>query len=698
MTRFIPLLLLLASIPAPAQSPADLAERYWKQQRWEDANNAFRAAVKADPKNPALRVRWGLLLLERFNPGEAADLFNEALQLEKDYPPALLGLARVAAERMDPRAAELCRKALEKDPSLEEARELLANVLLEDGNFAAAAEEARKLPSRPGAHAVLAAIALLRDQDAAPPLAAMGRFAPGYARIARHLVLNRRYEDGIEYYQKALEIDPSFHAARSELGINLMRVGRDRDARRELQAAYEAGYRSAPTANSLKLLDTLAKFDTLRNPRYILRFHSSEARLLAPYFEREVQRALGAYEKKYGFRLPGPVQVEVYNNHADFEVRTLGVPGLGALGVAFGLSVAMDSPSARPPGAFHWASTLWHELSHVFVITATRHRVPRWFTEGLSVHEETAANPEWGDRLTPDIIAAIRKGELLPVEELDRGFQRPRTPGQVTLSYFQAGRICDYIAARWGWPKILELIRAFEKPASTGEVIARVLGLPAKEFDAQFLAWLKEQHKTPLENFERWPKDLKQLHEARRAQKWQEAQSMAQGVIAAFPEFVEAGNAYEVLAEACGQLKNTACAIQALESYMKQGGRNPEALKKLAELLDESGRPREAEAALSRVLWVYPVKDEDLHRRLAGLRAKLNLWEGAAEEWRAVLASSTVDPASAWYGLALAYKNLKRNDEARDAVLAALEEAPGYRPAQRLLLELNRGAEERKNN
>lgn len=695
MTR----LLLLAVLAAPlsAQSAASLAESYWKQQRWEEANQAFRAAVKADPKNPALRVRWGLLLLERFNPGEAADLFREALELEKDYPPALLGLAKVAAERMDPEAAGLCRKALEKDPTLAEARELLANVLLEDGNFAAASEEAAKLASRPGGHAVRAAIALLRDQDPSAALAAMGGYAPGYARIARHLVLNRRYEDGIHYYRKALEIDPAFHAARSELGINLMRTGRDSEARRELEAAYNAGYRSAPTANSLKLLDTLAQFDTIRRPRYVLRFHSGEAKLLAPYFEREVARALDAYEKKYGFRLPGPVQVEVYNNHADFEVRTLGVPGLGALGVAFGLSVAMDSPSARPPGAFHWASTLWHELSHVFVITATRHRVPRWFTEGLSVHEETAANPEWGDRLTPDIIAAIRKGELLPVEDLDRGFQRPRTPGQVTLSYFQAGRICDFIVSRWGWPRILEMIRAFEKPAATGEVIARVLGVPPKEFDAQFLVWLKEQHKTPLGNFDRWLKELKQLHESRRAEKWQEAQSMAQSVIAAFPEFVGAGNAYEVLAEACVRLRNPACAAGALERYMKQGGRSPEALKKLAQLLEESGRPRDAEAALARLLWIYPVKDEDLHRRLAQLRAKLNLWEGAAEEWRAVLASKTVDPASAWYGLALAYRNLQRNGEAREAVLAALEEAPGYRPAQRLLLELSRGPEERKN-
>lgn len=696
MRRWLPLL-LFAAMAALAQSPAELAELYWKQRRWEDANAAFRAAVKAEPKNPMLRVRWGLLLLERFNPGEAADLFNEALEIEKDFPPALLGLAKVAAERMDARAAELCRKALEKDPKLDEARELLANVLLEDGDLEGAAAEARKLGPHPGGRAVLAAIALLRDHDATADLAAMGRYAPGYARIARHLILNRRYEEGIAYYRKAVEIDPEFHAARSELGINLMRVGRDREARRELEAAYEAGYRSAPTANSLKLLDTLEKFETIRRPRYILRFHRSEARLLAPYFERELSRALETFDRKYGFRLPGPVVVEVYSNHADFEVRTLGVPGLGALGVAFGLSLAMDSPSARPPGAFHWASTLWHELSHVYVITATRHRVPRWFTEGVSVHEETAANPEWGDRLTPDILAAIRKGELLPVDRLDRGFQRPRSPGQVTLSYFQAGRIIDYITQKWGWPKVLELMRAFSKPVPASEVFPAILGISTKEFDAEFLAWLKEQHRTPLENFERWTKEMKLLHEARRAGNWPEARRLAESVIAAFPEFVDAGNGYEALAEICAAQGDARCTEDALSRYMRQGGRNPESIKRLAKLLEESGRTAEAEAVLSRLLWIYPVKDEELHRRLAALREKLGRWEGAAEEWRAVLASGTVDPASAWYGVALASSRMGRVAEARQAVLAALEEAPGYRPAQKLLLELTRAEQERKN-
>ena len=61
--------------------------------------------------------------------------------------------------------------------------------------------------------------------------------------------------------------------------------------------------------------------------------------------QAELHTILATYEKKYHMTLPGPVQVEVYPDHEDFAVRTMGMPGLGALGVTFGEVVAMDSPS-----------------------------------------------------------------------------------------------------------------------------------------------------------------------------------------------------------------------------------------------------------------------------------------------------------------------------------------------------------------
>ncbi len=69
---------------------------------------------------------------------------------------------------------------------------------------------------------------------------------------------------------------------------------------------------------------------------------------MRPYFEAELKRIMAAYDKKYKMTLPGPVQVEVYPDHEDFAVRTMGMPGLGALGVTFGEVVAMDSPSGAP--------------------------------------------------------------------------------------------------------------------------------------------------------------------------------------------------------------------------------------------------------------------------------------------------------------------------------------------------------------
>ncbi len=187
--------------------------------------------------------------------------------------------------------------------------------------------------------------------------------------------------------------------ARSALGVGLMRLGQEEEPFQQLEMCYNNGYRDAETVNSLRLLDSYKNFVTYKENGTILRLRKNEAELLHPYFEAELQRIIATYDKKYKMKLTGPVQVEVYPDHEDFAVRTMGMPGLGALGVTFGQVVAMDSPSARKPGDFNWGSTLWHEMSHVYILTATNRRVPRWFTEGLAVHEETQVSPEWGDRV-----------------------------------------------------------------------------------------------------------------------------------------------------------------------------------------------------------------------------------------------------------------------------------------------------------
>ena len=101
-----------------------------------------------------------------------------------------------------------------------------------------------------------------------------------------------------------------------------------------------------------------------------------------------------------------------------------------------------SSPWIRPPRAqpdtFNWGSTLWHEFTHVITLQITDHKIPRWFSEGLSVYEERKAFPGWGDDLKLDYLRAIKDKKLLPIAELNDGFIRPKFPEQVLVSYYQA--------------------------------------------------------------------------------------------------------------------------------------------------------------------------------------------------------------------------------------------------------------------
>ena len=690
MAQANPCFTALATNPDPAVR----AEGFWGLGDLKSANEQFKAAHARNPKDARLKTRWGRLFLDNDQGVDAAQLFEEALEVKKDYPPAMLGIALVAADRYDRKAVEYAGKALIADPKLVEAQELVARLALEDSNPKKAAEEADKAlalsPEALDAMAVHASIAYLEDRDGAPWVAKIAKVNPVYGEahglIGHFYIINRRYDEGIAQFRKALELNPKLWSIRAELGVNLMRLGGEDEARKQLEMAYNNGFQGNTVVNSLKLMDSYKRYDTFKTPRTIIRLEKKESELLLPYMQTELELAITTFEKKYKFKLNAPVQLELYPNHEDFAVRTMGMPGLGALGVTFGYSVAMDSPSARKPGDFHWASTLWHELSHVFTLAATHHKIPRWFTEGVAVYEETAIYPDWGDRLNPEAIKAIKEKKLLPIAELDRGFIRPSYPMQVIISYFQAGKICDWIVEKHGFDKILDMTREFDKRTPTVEVIKRQLGLEPEEFDKQFLAWLDTKVGKQVNNFDEWKTSMKKLSEAK-----QEEMIMKEGarVRDLYPDYVEGGNTYELLANLYVNKKEFQKAIEQLQKYSDIGGRNPALLKKLADMQTTEGMKAAAAKTLHRINYIYP-HDQDLHRKLGDLYLDLGNKAGAVREFEALVAMKPLDQAGARYALARAYKTANRIDDAKDQVLQSLEAAPGFRPAQKLLLELNR--------
>ena len=672
------------------------AEGFWGLGEWEQANAQFRLATQPPDANPMDKVRWGLLLHQRFNDADAAELFHEALAKDPSLAQAYVGLAIVSADGFDGYATVYAARAIALDPRLARAHEVMADIALANDDRAEAAAEADNALALESdaldAMAIHAALELIADRSPYAWFAKIDAVNPhygeAYARVARQLELHYRYQDAVAYYRKAIAIEPDLWSAHSALGIDLMRLGQPAPAYQELELAYDNDYRDAATVNSLRLLDSYKNYDTFRDSTTILMLARSEAALLRPYFETELHTILAVYSKKYQMTLPKPVQVEVYPNHEDFAVRTMGMPGLGALGVTFGEVVAMDSPSARKPGDFNWGATLWHEMSHVFVLTETGGRVPRWFTEGLAVHEEGQRSPEWKNRPTPDVIAAIRDKKLLPVAKLDRGFVYPQYPAQVIVSYFQAGSICDFIGEKWGEGKLLDMVHSYAKLATTPAAIQQNLGLTTDQFDRQYLAWIDKQYGAEAAHFDEWRTKLRALVNAEEQKNYQAVIAQGPAVVALYPDYVDEANAYELVAaadRATGDAKGEAAILTA---YEHAGGQSPDALKRLAQLESAAGDDAAAAATLERVNYIYPVNDPALHRRLGALLFALKDYPGAIREDQALVASNPVDKAGAEFALAQAYEAAGEKDKAEDSVLAALEIAPDYRPAQKLLLEL----------
>ena len=697
--------------------PAAQAEAFWRLGDLKSANERFRDAVNASPDDPDLRVRWGYLYVQSHQEGEAAKLFAEALERDKNHVAAKLGAASVMAGRFEGEALERVNEALEAKPEQVGGYLLLARMALEEGDLEkaekslrTALEKVESLQASPlETYALLASLDLLRQNPDSEwidkALAHNPAFGKIYAEQAHFYVITRRYRQATERLRKAVALDPTLWQAHADLGVNLMREGLEGEGRRRLEIAYNGDPYSAKTVNTLRLMDSFGDFVTLSNkeraapadeqellasltkPEILVKLHKDEAELLRPYVFELSERAVAGFSKKYDFTPEKPIQIELYPNHDDFAVRTMAMPGIGLLGVTFGYVVAMDSPSGREPGGFHWGTTLWHELAHVFTLEATDHLAPRWYSEGVSMYEEWQGDPRWGESIGPDFISAVRQEKLLPIAELDRGFIRPRFPGQVQISYMQAGLVCRFIAREWGEEKLAVLLRGFARNTSTADNIEAALGLDAEEFDSRFQDYLREFIGPVLDGLKGWRGDLQKALEAAREEDWESVVEPAVEAKQTYPQYVGSGNPYVLLAEAYDRTGKRDAAIGELSAYERRGGRNPEMLKKLGKWLAEAGRGAEAAWVYEGIVYNWP-QDEEVHRRLGDLLYDQGEYRRAAREFHAVLALDPLNKADADYNLARTYDKMGDRRKARRHVLLSLENAPTFGPALKLLMKI----------
>ena len=693
------------------------AEAVWALGDEQQASQLFdraSAAAQNDEQKSQILSRWGDLFTATYQFQQALDLYVQASELSVANQHALLGIALVLHQSSNPDAAQQLASIVEttEDDGVKikalltlASIQIRSNKVEQADDLLAQAQELAEQDSYPliEIYATQAANAIRGRNDPTPfidkALAINPSYGDAYAIPAYVYMITFKYDQVGEFYQKAVDIQPDHYFAHLQLAANHLRQNRSTLAREHFTIAFEGDSFNPEAVNSMRLMDTYDSFDvvnfkspdaTSTIPDLSLRLDKKERDLLSPYVSDLALKAITTFEQRYKFKLKETAHIEIYPNHDDFIVRAIGMPGVPLLGVAFGYLVAMDSPSAKKGGDYHWGTTLWHEVAHIFTIKASHHNVPRWFSEGVSVFEEWQTGPlavkSGYARVPLSVYKSLAEHEFLPIAELDNGFSRPQYNNQVIVSYNQAGLICDFIVNDFGFDALVDMLQAYADNLTTVEAILRATDLNPEQFDHRFQTYFYEKYGDNLTYLDDWVAHMEEASKARQAENWNNVIVQADKAIELMPNYSDPDSPYLLKAYAYEKLEDSEKRFQTLQVFWQAGGYTPSVLKDLAAYYVSQQQTELAVEVLSDINLVDPF-DLQVHLQLGDLLLAQKKAQQALTEFEVAMALEPLDKAEVFYRMGSANKALGDINKARTQALAALEIAPHFRPAQKLLMQ-----------
>ncbi|MGV3707860.1 MAG: hypothetical protein ACO1Q7_03395 [Gemmatimonas sp.] len=677
------------------------------KQSVRNALAAFDRAVAVEQSNIEGRLRAGDLFLDKYNAPDAKLSYDDVLKLVPGNSRATFGLARVADFAGGKDAARLLSETLKANPTFTPALLMQARGHLESEAYDSADVYIRRAlsvdTSSMTGWALMGAAAWIVGDSAEfkRALAQAQKINPQpsefYAELADAAVRSRRYGDGVTLANIALTMDSTSTRALGLVGTNQLREARMADGRATLERAFAIDPFNLWHKNTLDLLDMMQTYKTVERGNFTIVAPPREADVLSVYLLPLLQEAYDTLSRRYQYKPTKNVRLEIFRQHADFSVRTVGLTGLGALGVSFGPVLAMDAPSAREKGAFNWGATAWHELAHTFTLGSSGNRIPRWLSEGLSVAEERRARPNWAFDETLEFFDAYATGKLRPVSQLNEGFLRPRFEQETILSYNLASLVCEMIEQQFGAAAIPAMIKGYKDGLETPEVVLRVLKITPDSLDKRFDSYMKERYKAQLAAVVPVGSGEKKVgsfaNAMMKAAEFAEASNVdstyawllkAQAII---PDYAGPNGPAMQLAAIERKRGNIRGAVDQLSRITSRNATAWEPNLLEVELREQLNDTLGVKRALERMIWIYPY-DIDMHVKLATISARTRDFKRAILERRAIVALDPPDKLDAQYELARALADGGEVAEARRTLLNVLEQSPAFEKAQALLLEL----------
>lgn len=677
---------------------------------------------KAQPDFRGTYLASGELALSKSDYALAARTFASAAKKFPEDPDIWFGLARAFAPSDLEEATTAIEKVLTCNPKHVGARLLLADHLIDSERYAEADEELAKAlqtnPHRPEAHAYRAVLAHLRS-DTKAEAAARGEALKFWTAnpavphlIGRKVSQKYRFAEGAALQREALKWDAAYLPAKAQLANDLLRLGgQDEEAWRLAEEVHQADPYDVVAFNLTALREATAHFETLKSEHFIVKMDPQEAKIYGANVLALLERAHDTLTKKYGLQLREKTIVEIFPDQKDFAIRTFGLPGgSGYLGVCFGRVITANSPASRPNSPNSWEAVLWHEFCHVVTLTMTKNKMPRWLSEGISVFEERQARGNWGEQMKPRYRAMILGEDLTPVSQLSAAFLRPKSSAHLGFAYYESSLVVDWLITRWGLDKMKRLLADLARGVEINAALATHFA-PIEKLDAEFAAHAQQIAKNTGPKLDWTPTKPAELASAKRLEefitkkpdnytalvtqaeqlleerKWTEAKAPLQKLIDLYPEQSDAGSAYALMAQVHRELGETDAEIVMLNKVAERSSDATDAYERLIRIATGRQDWPTVITNAERYAAVNPLSPIP-HRAEAEARETLGEKPAAIAAYRTLLQLGPLDPAELHYRLAKLL-HASGDPAAKREILLALEDAPRFRAALALLLEIS---------
>ena len=718
---------LLQSSPSRYASRDNLiaAGRYF-DSRGEDARQILKLFYDrvrdADPNYQEAYIATAELALDKGDFAVAANTLQAAEKVDATNPHTAYLLARAFESSDSERSNDALQRSLDLNENYVPSLLMLVDNAVDAEQYEVADETIERVlkinPKHPSAIAFQAVLAHLRgDYEAEKKLRekALKTWSENPEvdhLIGRKLSQKYRFKEGAAYQRSALMFDPKNSAASFQLAQDLLRLGDEDVGWRLAHTVAEEDEYNVVAHNLITLHDVISKFRTIEADDIHVRMDPTEAAIYGDEVVELLTEARQVLCEKYDVTPNAPIIVEIFPKQKDFAIRTFGLPGgAGFLGVCFGRVITANSPASQGARPSNWRSVLWHEFCHVVTLEKTKNRMPRWLSEGISVYEERQRDSSWGESMTPQYREMLLSDELTPVSNLSAAFLSPPSPLHLQFAYYESSLVIEYLVENHGLDAIKKILVDLGDGLPINDALTRNVGSLAK-LDVQFAQFARDHaesfaakaewsrkdvpEKPSLAEITEWVKQNPDNYWGRRslasllmrAKQYEAAKTHLQHLVELDATTGSQGGVLEMLAEIYRNEGEETKEKQTLEKLITMTSNALPALNRLTQLAREQSDWKSVKRYSEKALAINPLLPA-CQQEMATAADELGQHDQAVRALRALTHMDPVDPAGLNYRLAKSLSELGSISEAKHHVLAALSDAPRYRDAHRLLLELS---------